>query len=141
MTIKEAALLVIQTSVMAKGGDVFLLDMGKPVKIIDLARQMITLSGLTEKKPDHINGDIEIKISGLRAGEKLYEELLINAESLPTNHPLIFRAQENSLDPILLQQKLDKLEKLLINNKTNQVFALLKDLVKEWSINDIKIDQ
>ena len=81
MTIKEASELVIQSSSIAKGGEVFLLDMGKPVKIIDLARQMIRLSGFVEKVESNKNGDIEIIETGLRDGEKLYEELLIDAES------------------------------------------------------------
>ena len=77
MTIKEASELVIQSSSIAKGGEVFLLDMGKPVKIIDLARQMIRLSGFSEKSESNKNGDIEIIETGLRDGEKLYEELLL----------------------------------------------------------------
>ena len=86
MTIKEAAQLVIQSVALAEGGEVFLLDMGSPVKIFDLAKQMINLKGLTLKDDDNPNGDIEISISGLRSGEKLYEELLINAEAEKTNH-------------------------------------------------------
>ena len=80
MTIPEAAQLVIQAGAMGKGGDVFVLDMGESVKIIDLARQMIVLSGLKVKDEQHPHGDIEIKITGLRPGEKLYEELLIGDE-------------------------------------------------------------
>ncbi len=97
MTIPEAAQLVIQAGSLGKGGDVFLLDMGEPVKIYDLARRMIELSGykvLDETQPD---GDIEIKVTGLRPGEKLYEELLIGEKPLSTEHPKIFTANENCL--------------------------------------------
>ena len=94
MTIPEAAQLVIQAGAMSeKGGDVYLLDMGQPVKILDLARKMIRLSGLEVKDVDHPNGDIEIVFTGLRPGEKLYEELLIGDNDLPTNHELIRRSK------------------------------------------------
>lgn len=92
MTIPEAAQLVIQASGMSTGGDLFLLDMGKPVSIFDLARRMINLAGAQVKDEDHPEGDIEIVFTGLRPGEKLYEELLIEAEATPTRHPKIFRA-------------------------------------------------
>ena len=94
MTIPEAAQLVIQAGAMGKGGDVFVLDMGESVKIIDLAKQMITLSGLKLKDAQHPDGDIEIKITGLRPGEKLYEELLIGDEVQKTTHPRIMTASE-----------------------------------------------
>ena len=97
MTIPEAAQLVIQASVLAIGGDVFLLDMGDPVRILDLASQMINLSGLTVRDSLNPDGDIEILCTGLRPGEKLFEELLIDAAALPTSHSLIFRANEDSL--------------------------------------------
>ena len=93
MTIKEAAQLVIQSSVLSEGGDIFLLDMGDPVKIYDLAKQMVNLSGLSIKNENNLEGDIEIISTGLRPGEKLYEELLIDAKAEKTNHPLIFRAK------------------------------------------------
>lgn len=92
MTIPEAAQLVIQASGMSAGGDLFLLDMGKPISIFDLARRMINLAGAQVKDEDHPDGDIEIVFTGLRPGEKLYEELLIEAEATPTRHPKIFRA-------------------------------------------------
>ena len=94
MTIPEAAQLVLQASSLAKGGDVFLLDMGEPVRIKDLAEQMLRLSGLSLRDARNPNGDIEIACIGLRPGEKLYEELLIEAESEATKHPLIYRARE-----------------------------------------------
>ena len=93
MTIEEAANLLIQSALLAKGGDLFLLDMGSPVKIYDLAIKMIKLSGLKLKSKDNPEGDIEIVLTGLRSGEKLYEELLIDAESMKTPHPLIYTAK------------------------------------------------
>ncbi|MBO9493581.1 polysaccharide biosynthesis protein [Thalassotalea sp. G20_0] len=96
MTIPEAALLVIQAGSMGTGGDVFLLDMGEPVKIVDLARHMIRLSGYSEKNEENPEGDISIEFSGLRPGEKLYEELLIGNNVNKTDHPLIYKAVEES---------------------------------------------
>lgn len=97
MTIPEAAELVIQAGSMGKGGDVFVLDMGEPVKIVDLARRMIHLSGLEIKDEKHPNGDIEIQYTGLRPGEKLFEELLIGDNVSGTEHARIMRAEEHSL--------------------------------------------
>ncbi|MDB3893611.1 polysaccharide biosynthesis protein [Candidatus Thioglobus sp.] len=106
MTISEAVELVIQAGAMGTGGDVFVLDMGEPVRIQDLAKKMIRLSGLEVKDNAHPNGDIQIKYTGLRAGEKLYEELLIGDNVSETDNPLIMRAQEemlawNELKPVL----------------------------------------
>ncbi len=96
MTIPEAAQLVIQAGAMAHGGEVFVLDMGEPIKIMDLAKRMITLSGLKVKDQHHPNGDIEIVIAGLRPGEKLYEELIIDGDNIEkTQHPLIMKAKEH----------------------------------------------
>ncbi len=95
MTIPEAAELVIQAGAMGEGGDVFVLDMGEPVKIVDLAKRMIHLSGFIEKDNEHPDGDIEITYTGLRPGEKLYEELLIGNNVTPTQHSKIMRAQES----------------------------------------------
>lgn len=97
MTIPEAAQLVLQAGAMGEGGDVFVLDMGKPVKIVDLARRMIRLSGMTVKDDTHASGDIEIKVVGLRPGEKLYEELLIGDNPEATAHPRIMKAHEQFL--------------------------------------------
>ncbi len=94
MTIPEAAQLVLQAGAMAVGGDVFVLDMGQPIKIIDLARRMVQLSGLTLCDPDHPHGDIAIEVTGLRPGETLYEELLIGDNPEPTGHPRIMKAHE-----------------------------------------------
>lgn len=113
MTIPEAAQLVIQAGAMGKGGDVFLLDMGEPVKIVDLAKRMIFLSGLTPREPGSEHGDIEIVFSGLRSGEKLYEELLLDdANGERTEHSLIVRAVEK-------QYSLEEVETLLQLITTN----------------------
>jgi FlaA1/EpsC-like NDP-sugar epimerase len=98
MTIPEAVQLVLQSTGMARGGDVFILDMGEPVRIADLARQMIELSGLRVRDESTPDGDISIEFTGLRPGEKLYEELLISANDQPTGHPLIRRAKEPKRD-------------------------------------------
>jgi FlaA1/EpsC-like NDP-sugar epimerase len=132
MTIPEAAQLVLQAAVLAKGGDVFLLDMGEPVRIKDLAEQMVRLSGLTVRDARHPNGDIEIVCTGLRPGEKLYEELLIDAESKPTEHPLIFRAQERALLPSELWQGITRLEQAIERQDVAAALALLAELVPEW---------
>ncbi len=97
MTIPEAAQLVIQAGAMASGGDVFVLDMGEPVRIADLARRMVELSGLALKVAANPNGDIEITVTGLRPGEKLFEELLIGDNPLPTSHPRIMKAHKDFL--------------------------------------------
>jgi len=110
MTIPEAAELVIQAGAMGKGGDVFVLDMGEPVRILDLAKRMIHLSGFTEKDEAHQDGDIEIVITGLRSGEKLYEELLIGDNVATTDHKKIMRAQEAVISWPILEKVLDELE-------------------------------
>jgi len=111
MTIQEAAQLVIQAGAMARGGDVFVLDMGEPVRIVDLAKRMIRLSGLTPylQDSDEPRGDIAITFTGLRHGEKLYEELLIGAETTVTSHPRILTAQEQSMSWVELQKLLVRL--------------------------------
>lgn len=110
MTIPEAAQLVIQAGAMGKGGDVFVLDMGESVKIIDLAKQMIRLSGLEVKDKEHPEGDIEIKVTGLRPGEKLYEELLIGDEVEKTTHPRIMTANEVMLPWVTLSDILERMD-------------------------------
>ncbi|MDC3047520.1 polysaccharide biosynthesis protein, partial [Prochlorococcus sp. AH-736-A21] len=121
MTIKEAVRLILITTTMTKGGDIFLLDMGEPVKIHSLAEQMIKLSGLTIKNEDNPEGDIQIVETGLRPGEKLFEELLINAEAIGTEHPLIFRANENYIGYGELVKKLKLLEKATQQNNLKEV--------------------
>jgi len=111
MTIPEAARLVLLAGAYADGGNLFVLDMGKSMKIIDVARRMIALSGSTVKDSDNPEGDIEISITGLRPGEKLYEELLIDDKSLqPTPHSKIMRAQEARLSQAAVAQMLTDLE-------------------------------
>ena len=132
MTIPEAAQLVLQAAVLAKGGDVFLLDMGEPVRIKDLAEQMVRLSGLSLRDAHHPSGDIEIICTGLRPGEKLYEELLIDAESEPTEHPLIYRAREQALPPPVLWPRIDALEAAINRQDVPAALAILSELVPEW---------
>ncbi|MDA7490964.1 polysaccharide biosynthesis protein [Synechococcus sp. AH-707-M23] len=136
MTIPEAAELVLQAATLAKGGDVFLLDMGEPVRIKALAEQMVRLSGLSLRDAQNPNGDIEIVCTGLRPGEKLYEELLIDAESEPTKHPLIFRAQEGALSPEVLWPRLDVLDAAIAAQDVEAALALLAELVPEWERGD-----
>lgn len=132
MTITEASQLVLQASVIAEGGDVFLLDMGEPTLVKDLAKRMIHASGLSVRNENNPKGDIEIKYIGLRPGEKLFEELLINAESKKTNHPLIFRAVEESIPQSQIFPELDKLEKYLKDHDKENTLNLLNYLVPEW---------
>ena len=133
MTIPEAAQLVLQAAVLSKGGDLFLLDMGDPVRIKSLAEQMIRLSGLLVRDVNNPNGDIEIISTGLRPGEKLYEELLIDSESLPTKHPLIFRARESSIPPDVLLPDLDLLQQAIDSQDCEGALKLLKKIVPEWN--------
>lgn len=132
MTIPEAAQLVLQAAVLAEGGDVFLLDMGEPVRIKSLAEQMVQLSGLTVRSPSNPNGDIDIICTGLRPGEKLYEELLIDAECQSTIHPLIFRAHERALQPDHLWPELNEMETAINEQNNNLALSILSSLVPEW---------
>jgi FlaA1/EpsC-like NDP-sugar epimerase len=129
MTIPEAAQLVIQAAAMANGGDVFVLDMGQPVKILDLAKRMVELSGLTVLDQNNPMGDIEIQVTGLRPGEKLYEELLIGDNPLPTSHPRIMKAHEEFLPWNELESKLNILNAALDSNNVPVIRSLLKELV------------
>ena len=129
------AQLVLQASSLAQGGDVLLLDMGEPVRIKDLAKQMVRLSGLSLRDYSNPSGEIEIVCTGLRPGEKLYEELLIDAESESTQHPLIYRAKERLLLPNDFWQQLFALEDAIISHDVSAALILLKDLVPEWHQN------
>jgi FlaA1/EpsC-like NDP-sugar epimerase len=140
MTIPEAAQLVIQAGAMASGGDVFVLDMGEPVRIADLARRMVELSGLALKDEAHPNGDIEITVTGLRPGEKLYEELLIGDNPLPTSHPRIMKAHEDFLPWDALQAKLSDLGLALDANNVPLIRTLLKDLVPGYQPDGEVVD-
>jgi UDP-N-acetylglucosamine 4,6-dehydratase len=136
MTIPEAAQLVIQAGAMSKGGDLFLLDMGKPVKILDLAVKMIHLTGLSVKDINNPNGDIEILFTGLRPGEKLYEELLIGNSVLKTEHQLIFRANEEMLPWTDLNLILDKLKVSIEENDFEGARKLLIEAVPGYKPKD-----
>ncbi len=133
MSIPEAVQLVIQAGAMAKGGDVFVLDMGKSVKIADLARKMIQLSGLTVKDEENIDGDIEIKYTGLRPGEKLYEELLIGDNVSGTHHPRIMRANETFKYWDQLQEELGSLQNAMQSEKVAQIKTELASLVDGYT--------
>jgi nucleoside-diphosphate-sugar epimerase len=140
MTIPEASQLVIQAGAMASGGDVFVLDMGQPVKISDLAHRMVVLSGLTVKDETHPNGDIEIQVKGLRPGEKLYEELLIGDNPMPTYHPRIMKAHEEFMQWEELHVKLQALSMVLDTNDVPQIRTLLKDLVPGYQPDGEVVD-
>lgn len=135
MTIPEAAQLVIQAGAMASisgdagRGAVFVLDMGEPVKIVDLAQKMIELSGFSLRSPADPDGDIEIEIVGLRPGEKLYEELLIGDNPMPTEHPRIMKAQESYLPWSELENHLRDLHQLLLHGDAPGVYEQLQKLV------------
>ncbi len=133
MSIREAAQLVIQAGAMAKGGEVFLLDMGKPVKISELAREIVELSGLTVLDEQNPRGDIEVKFTGLRPGEKLYEELLIGNNSKNTLHPKIKRADEPFVSLGELLDELRLLETALYDHNVTAMHARLKTLVTGYS--------
>jgi len=140
MTIPEAAQLVIQASAMAEGGDVFVLDMGEPVRIYDLAAKMVHLSGLLVKNEDHPHGDIEIKVTGLRPGEKLYEELLIGDNPQATAHPKIMKAHEEFLSWDELQHELEKLNIALDACDDKLIRNMLKKLVPGYQPNGDSVD-
>ncbi len=140
MTIPEASQLVIQAGAMAKGGDVFVLDMGQPVKIMDLARRMIELSGLTIKDEQNPDGDIEIEITGLRPGEKLYEELLIGDNPKPTSHSRIVKAHEEFIPWSELEGKLKALEVALNVNDVGVIRLAMKKLVSGYTPSDEIVD-
>ena len=132
MTISEASQLVLQSLSLANSGDLFLLDMGEPVLIKELAEQMVILSGKSLRNKENPQGDIEIKLTGLRPGEKLYEELLIDAESSATEHPLIFRAKEKSINHQQLFFMIEKLISSLEKYDLLESLKFLKELVPEW---------
>lgn len=135
MTIPEAAQLVLQAGAMARGGDVFVLDMGDPVRVVDLARNIIELSGLTVKETANPHGDIEIHIAGLRPGEKLFEELLIAGQPTPTAHPRILRSNESFHDFATLSRFMSKLDTLLAQGDAAAVREELTRVVHEYAPN------
>lgn len=132
MTIPEAAQLVLQAGAMAEGGDVFVLDMGAPVKIMDLARKVVELSGLTVREDGSDTGDIAIRITGLRPGEKLYEELLIGDNPERTAHPRIMKAHEPCLPWVALTPELQALGAAAQADDVPAIKAMLKRLVQGY---------
>ncbi len=136
MLIPEAAQLVIQAGAMARGGEVFVLDMGEPVRIVELARSMIRLAGLTEKTADQPDGDIEIQYVGLRPGEKLFEELLIGNDAVPSGHPRILSAHERHIDPALLDKMLESLRGACDGDEHEAMLRRLRNLVPEFRSPD-----
>jgi len=124
---------VIQAGAMARGGEVFLLDMGEPVKIMELARRMIELSGLSVRDGVNPDGDIAIAVTGLRPGEKLYEELLIGGNPMSTANPRIFKTAEQFLPWAELQPLLGILADAVAGDDREQLIPLLRDMVTEYS--------
>jgi FlaA1/EpsC-like NDP-sugar epimerase len=141
MTLKEATQLVLQAASMTNGFDVFVLDMSNPVKILDLAKKMITLSGLTEKNENSIEGDIEIKFIGLRPGEKLFEELLIGNDPKKTSHPKIMKISDPFISNDILQAHFKDLKNYVENNEIDNIKNLLKKLVESYETNSEVVDQ
>ena len=140
MTIPEAAQLVIQAGAMAKGGDVFVLDMGEPVKIMDLAQRMVELSGFTVKDEQNPEGDIEIVLTGLRPGEKLFEELLIGDNPKRTAHPRIMKAHEEFMPWAEFEAKLNALEMALNVNDVGVIRLMMRQLVAGYAPSDDIVD-
>jgi FlaA1/EpsC-like NDP-sugar epimerase len=140
MTIPEAAQLVIQAGAMGSGGDVFVLDMGATVRIYDLASRIVELSGLTLRDDKNPQGDIEIKITGLRPGEKLYEELIIGEDTQKTQHPRILKAHEKFIPLEKLQEELNSLNFALSVNNVPLIRSCLKQLVTEYQPSDEVVD-
>ena len=140
MTIPEAAQLVVQAGAMGVGGDVFVLDMGNSVKILDMARRMVLLSGKTIKDVEHPNGDIEISVVGLRPGEKLYEELLVGDNVQKTEHPKIMQAHEVFLPLEVLEKKLSRFESIEVENDSLAARNLLQEIVSGFTPNSPIVD-
>ena len=132
MLIPEAAQLVIQAGAMAKGGEVFVLDMGEPVRILDLARTMIALHGLTERTPQQPRGDIEIQFVGLFPGEKLHEELLTDGTVFPSEHPRIMRMKESALRPSVLDTCITCLMMACETHERGPIESMVKAIVSEY---------
>ncbi|MEM9044183.1 MAG: nucleoside-diphosphate sugar epimerase/dehydratase [Pseudomonadota bacterium] len=141
MTIPEAAQLVITAGLQANGGEVFVLDMGKPVKILDLARRMITLSGEQVKDSAHPEGEIEIHFTGLRPGEKLYEELLIGEDTVETPHPKIFVAHESQISALEMAELVQDLTKSIevsdLETAMRLIEAALPDYTPSQDVTDV----
>ena len=133
MSIPEAVQLVIQAGAMADGGEVFILDMGEPVNILDMAKKMIYLSGFVPKDDSNPDGDIPIEITGLRPGEKLYEELLIGEDSIVTDHPRIMKANESKISNQLVLEGLEEFKNACKEQDASKVKELLIRYVDEFN--------
>lgn len=138
MTIKEAAQLVMQAGAMGKNGEIFVLDMGEPAKVVDLARDMIKLSGMTIKDKDNPDGEIEIIFTGLRPGEKLYEELLVDDNAIETPHEKIMQANDKSLDWKIIEQYLKNLEKHILEEDFDSIEQVFISTVSGFRNNTNK---
>ncbi len=142
MTIPEASSLVIQASAMSKKGEIFVLDMGKPIKILDLAEKMVRLSGLTVKDEHNLNGDIEIVIKGLYPGEKLHEDLLIGKNPLPTEHPKILKVEETFMKIEELEKKIEQLKILIDKRNIEEITQFFNNLSNEFNLDqNSKVDK
>ncbi len=140
MSIPEAAELVIQAGAMGEGGDVFVLDMGEPVKIIDLAKRLIRLNGLYVKDENNPNGDIEVSISGLRPGEKLFEELLIGDNVSSTVHKQIHRAEEDYINKDEIMNYIQKLKNAELNNDVLALKQIFKEVIDGYDSEEEIVD-
>lgn len=140
MTIPEAAQLVMQAGSMAEGGEVFVLDMGEPVKVVDLARRMIELSGLRVRTDDEPHGDIEIVFTGLRPGEKLYEELLVGDDPVATRHPRVMMANEATLPLEEIEHGIKRLRQALEQQDSPLVLTILTELVRDYRPPNTGVD-
>ena len=136
MTIPEACRLVLEAGVMGKGGEIFLFDMGEPVRIVDLAKRMIKLSNL------ELDQDIKIEFTGLRPGEKLYEELLNQKEhSLPTYHKKIFVAKNESFEMVQVDKSIKELEQECHNQDEDGIVRVIKSLVSNFKSNNSRFEK
>ena len=140
MAITEAAQLVIQAGAIAEGADVFVLEMGEPIKIIDLIKRIVLLSGLSLQDEDNIDGDIKIKTVGLRPGEKLYEELMLGKNPQPTSHPKIYKAKDPYIEWVKLEKDLKNLKNLLDKGQIKEVIKILQILVTDYKFNNKIVD-
>ena len=140
MTIPEASSLVIQASAMTKKDEIFVLDMGEPIKILDLALKMISLSGPTVKDKLHPYGDIEIIIKGLIPGEKLHEDLLIGKNPSSTEHPKILKVKDTFIDYDELLKKLDELKILIEQRQLEKIINFFNDLSVDFKLDNKQVD-
>ena len=140
MTIPEASSLVIQASAMSKEQEIFVLDMGKPIKIMDLALKMISLAGLTVRDKLNPYGDIEIVIKGLYPGEKLHEDLLIGTNPLKTEHPKILKVKDSFIELEQLEKKLDLLKLLIKERQIDKIIEFFNDLSEEFDLENKSLD-